>query len=63
MQLTRDSVPANLIRAWEPGRIRIADRWIAGHVLVMPERIIEGWGVASPAELVLDDLREALASQ
>ncbi|HET7130660.1 MAG TPA: MTH938/NDUFAF3 family protein [Gammaproteobacteria bacterium] len=63
MQLTRDSVPANLIRAWEPGRIRIADRWIAGHVVVMPERIVEDWRVASPADLVLGDLRDALASQ
>jgi uncharacterized protein len=63
VQLTRDSVPANLIRAWEPGRIRIADRWIAGHVVVMPERIVEDWRVASPADLVLGDLRDALASQ
>jgi uncharacterized protein len=61
VQLTRDSVPANLIRAWEPGRIRIGERWIAGHVLVMPERIVEGWRVASPAGLVLHDLSEALA--
>jgi uncharacterized protein len=63
VQLTRDSVPANLIRAWEPGRIRIADRWIAGHVVVMPERIVEDWRVASPEDLVLGDLRDALASQ
>ncbi|HET8697928.1 MAG TPA: MTH938/NDUFAF3 family protein [Gammaproteobacteria bacterium] len=61
MQLTRDSVPANLIRAWEPGRIRIAERWITGHLLVMPERIVEGWNVVSPTGLVLHDLREALA--
>ena len=42
MQLTRDSSALNFIRAWEPGRVRIADRWIAGHVIVSADQIIEG---------------------
>jgi len=63
VQLTRDAIPTHLIRAWEPGRIRIAERWVAGHVLITPERIVEGWAVATPAGLVLEDLSEALTSQ
>ena len=43
MQLTRESSTQHLIRAWEPGRIRIAERWIAGHVIVSAEQIVEGW--------------------
>ena len=43
MLLTRDSSAVNFIRAWEPGRVRIADRWVAGNVLVGNDAIIEGW--------------------
>ena len=38
MQLTRDSSAVNFIRAWEPGRVRIADRWVAGNVIVGSDR-------------------------
>jgi uncharacterized protein len=61
MQLTRDSPAQNLIRAWEPGRIRIAERWLTGHVIVSPERIVEGWTTAAPATLTVADLEPALA--
>jgi uncharacterized protein len=60
MQLTRDTPASHLIRAWEPGRLRIGDRWIAGHVIVAGERVVEGWAVASPAALTLADLAPAL---
>ena len=46
MQLTRDSSTQNYIRAWEPGRVRIAERWVAGDVIVSAEQIIEGWTTA-----------------
>ena len=52
-----------MIRAWEPGRIRIAERWIAGHVLVTPEQIVEGWEVTTPERLALEHLEHALAGQ
>jgi uncharacterized protein len=61
MQLTRDSAASHLIRAWEPGRIRIAERWLTGNVIVGAERIIEGWSVATATSLTLDDLAPALA--
>lgn len=61
MQLTRESPTLHLIRAWEPGRIRIAERWIAGHVIVSAEKIVEGWVTAAPTVLTVEDLAPALA--
>lgn len=61
MQLTRDTTAANIIRAWEPGRIRVAERWIAGHVIVLPDRIVENWRVEMPASLLVEDLSDAIA--
>jgi uncharacterized protein len=63
MQITRDTTAAHVIRAWEAGRIRIADRWLHGHVIVSADRIIEEWRVESPARLGLEDLRPAIALQ
>ena len=63
MQLTRETAPANLIRAYEPGRVRIADRWLPGHLIVAPDRIIESWRVAAAANVTLADLGPALALQ
>ncbi len=59
MQLTRDISALHLIRAWEPGRIRIGERWIAGNVIVAAEQIIENWTVSDP--LKIDDLGPALS--
>ena len=61
MQLTRESSTQHLIRAWEPGRIRIAERWIAGHVIVSAEQIVEDWTLAAPSALTTEDLAPALA--
>ncbi len=61
MQLTRDSSTQHLIRAWEPGRVRIAERWVAGNVIVSAEQIVEGWTTAAPPALTIEDLAPALA--
>ena len=61
MQLTLDSGAVNFIRAWEPGRVRIADRWVAGNVIVATDRIIEAWTTIAPHELTLEHLEAALA--
>ena len=60
MQLSRDASALHYIRAWEPGRIRIADRWIAGNVIVGAERIVEAWAAAGPSTLTVADLAPAL---
>ena len=61
MQLTRDANAIHFIRAWEPGRVRVADRWIGGNVIVATDRIIETWTATLPAALTVADLEPALA--
>jgi len=61
MQLTRDSSAVNFIRAWEPGRVRIAERWIAGNVIVGSDQILEGWTTIEPHLLTVEHLEPALA--
>ena len=60
MQVTRETTQANVIRAWEPGRVRIGERWLAGHVIVSAERVIEAWNVSKPTDLSLADLQPAI---
>ena len=61
MQLTRDIAAANLIRSYEPGRIKIGERWLQGHLIVAPENLIEDWRVGPPAGVTVADLEPALA--
>ena len=61
MQLTRDAAPVNFIRAWEPGRVRVADRWVDGNVIVGSDRVIEGWTTIEPQRLTIIELEPALA--
>jgi uncharacterized protein len=63
VQLTRDIAAANLIHAYEPGRVRIGERWLSGNLIVAPERLIEDWGARAPAEVTVADLEPALAMQ
>jgi uncharacterized protein len=63
MQLTRDSSSVNFIRAWEPGRVRIADRWVAGNVLVGNDTVFENWTANTADRLTIADLQPALALQ
>ena len=60
LQLTRETAGPNLIRAFEAGRIRVGDRWIEGHMIVAPDRIITEWSVSAPAVLTLADLAPAV---
>ena len=60
MQVTRETTEANLIRAWEPGRLRIGERWLAGHVIVSANRVIETWAVDEPNALGVADLQPAI---
>jgi len=61
MQLNRDNNAVHYIRAWEPGRVRIGERWIAGNVIVGADRIIEAWTTTRPDALTVADLEAALA--
>jgi len=61
MQLSRDNNALHYIRAWEPGRVWVADRWVTGNVIVGAERIIEDWTAIAPTALTVADLEPALA--
>ena len=61
MQLTRDSSAVNFIRAWEPGRVRVAERWVEGNVIVGSDEIIEHWTTNTASRLSIADLAPALA--
>lgn len=61
MQFTRETSAANVIAAWEPGRVRIAGRWLDGHLIVSADRIIEAWKAAEPKSLTYRDLEPAIA--
>jgi uncharacterized protein len=61
VQLTRDIAAANLIHAYELGRVRIGERWLSGNLVVAPEHLIEDWRAAAPADVTLADLEPALA--
>jgi uncharacterized protein len=61
MQLTRDGSAVHFIRAWEPGRLRVADRWLTGNVIVGSEQILEGWTSVAPHQLTIAELEPALA--
>ena len=61
MQLSRDTAEPHLINSYEPGRVRIGERWLAGSLIASPERLIEGWSVGAPAAVKVADLEPALA--
>lgn len=61
MQFTRETSPANVIHAWEHGRIRIGDRWLTGHVIVAADRILDDWIVAESDMPTIEELGPAIA--
>ena len=60
MQITREQSISNLIRAWEPGRVRIGEQWLTGNLIISAESIVSDWMVIDPARLTLADLKPAL---
>jgi uncharacterized protein len=60
MQLTLDHSAQHFIRAYEPGRLRIGERWVVGNVIVSAEVVIEQWSPAISATLTVSDLSAAL---
>jgi uncharacterized protein len=60
MHFAKEDSQANVIRAWEPGRLRVGERWFSGSLIVSPDTVIDDWRVASPGDLTLDQLEPAL---
>jgi uncharacterized protein len=60
LQFTKETSQANLIRAWEPGRVLIGERWFSGNLILSADRIVDDWVAAGPANLAVDDLAAAI---
>lgn len=61
MEISRELTEANVVRAWEPGRVRIGEHWLEGHVIVTPDRIIADWSVQTPGGVDFESLEPAVA--
>lgn len=61
MELSREITEANIVRAWERGRLRIRDEWLRGHVIVAADRIIADWAVSAPERIDAAALAPAIA--
>ena len=61
VQLSRETSVANIISAFEPGRIRIGQVWHSGHVVVSRTSVHSEWAPKPPSEWAYDDLSLALS--
>ncbi|HEU4616438.1 MAG TPA: MTH938/NDUFAF3 family protein [Gammaproteobacteria bacterium] len=61
MELSREVTQANVVRAWEPGRVRIGDEWLHGHLIVAADRIVSGWPVTAADRIDFAALEPAIA--
>ncbi|MGD8341189.1 MAG: MTH938/NDUFAF3 family protein [Gammaproteobacteria bacterium] len=60
MQITREESVSNLIRAFEPGRIRIGQQWLTGSLIVTADRIVSDWRPENAGRVTAADLKPAL---
>ena len=60
MQFSREESTSNLIRAWEPGRIRVGEQWLTGNLIVSAEKIVSDWTPRDPDRITIADLAPAL---
>jgi uncharacterized protein len=61
MEIARDYAQANVVREWEPGRLRIGATWFEGHVIVTADRVITDWATRSAREMDRSMLEPAIA--
>lgn len=60
MQFNREESQHNLIRAFEPGRIRIGQEWLTGNLIVTADVIVSDWQPVKPDRVTATDLKPAL---
>lgn len=60
MEVSREQSEPNVVRAYEPGRIRIGGTWYDGHVIVSRDRIIDHWSVDGSQRVTLEQLEPAI---
>jgi uncharacterized protein len=61
MEVAKETIQANVVRAWEPGRLRIGDKWIEGHVILAADTIITDWSVETLDDVDIATLAPALS--
>lgn len=60
MHFARETSAANIIRAIEPGRVRVGERWFSGPLIVSAQDIIDDWHPPEPQDLTLAQLERVL---
>lgn len=60
MQFTRETSASYLIRAFEPGRVRVGEHWFTSNLIVTADRILSDWTLATPGKVTLADLAPAI---
>jgi uncharacterized protein len=60
MQFTRESSASYLIRAFEPGRVRVGEHWFTSNLIVTADRILSDWTLMTPGRVTLADLQPAI---
>lgn len=63
MLISREESDNNLIRAWEPGRIRIGEAWLSGNLIVTAKIIVSDWAPANADRVTREDLGPALEQE
>jgi uncharacterized protein len=60
LQLAKESTEANLIGAWEEGRVRVGGEWYQRHLIVTASEVVADWRVDDPRTLGVDQLAPAI---
>jgi len=60
LQITRERTEANVIRAWEHGRVLVGERWLGGDLIVAADVIVREWRPPHPSALSVEDLAPAI---
>ncbi len=64
MKFAQDQIDSRyLIEAYEPGRIQVAGQIYSGNMLIMPERLLQPWGLVSMDSLSREDLEGLLSHE
>jgi uncharacterized protein len=61
MEVARETPQANVVRAWEPGRVRIGERWLEGSIIVAAGTIVTDWWVETAGDVDAASLEPAIA--
>ena len=60
MRFTADSAQGNVIRSYQPGEIRLADRTLSAHAIISRDDVIADWQPPRIEELSIADFDAAL---